>query len=69
MRKYISDKSHIALTVISLLGFIAFVTNLYKALSDGNIDAVELHQLSAFVDGFAAVIFFVMAIFIKNKRK
>lgn len=69
IRKYLSSKPHMAFSIISLLGFISFVTNFIRAISDGNLDANELHQLTATAEAFSATLFFALAIFFKNRPK
>ncbi len=59
----------VALSVPMLLCFITFITNLVKALSDGNIDSNELHTLLASADGFETVVLFVVMLVLKNRKK
>lgn len=58
-----------ALSVPAVLCFITFITNLIKALSDGNIDTNELHALLASADGFETVLLFVVMLVLKDKKK
>jgi len=69
LRDYIKKKPHIAITVPALLCFITFLTNLFHALKDGNIDANEYHQLLATADGFETVVLFLIMVAINNKKK
>lgn len=65
----IKKNPHLAITVPALLCFITFITNLFHALKDGNIDANEYHQLLATADGFEAVVLFLIMFAINNKKK
>ncbi len=67
IRKYLLSKSHIVAAIMATLSFIAFVTNFVKALSDGNLDPVEVHQLYAMADAFGAAIFLGLAFISRNK--
>ena len=69
LRKILKEKPHIALTVPALLCFTTFLTNLFAALSDGNIDSNELHQLLSTADGFETVVLFAVMLVLKGKRK
>lgn len=67
--KRLKDNAHIAISVPAVLCFITFITNLVKALSDGNIDSNEFHTLLASADGFETVVLFVVMLALKNKNK
>jgi len=67
VKNYFKKNPHIVLSVPTILCFITFITNLIKALSDGNIDANEFHALLASADGFA--IMFMVMLVLKNKKK
>ena len=67
--KKLKGSAHIAISVPAFLCFITFVTNLVKALSDGNIDAVEYNTLLASADGFESVILFFVMLALKKKNK
>lgn len=69
LRKKIKSKPHLALSVPAVLCFITFVTNLYAALKDGNIDGGELHQLLSTADGFETVILVVFMLVLRDKKK
>lgn len=57
------------LSVPTVLCAVTFLTNLVKALSDGNIDSNELHALLASADGFEIVLLFVVMLVLKDKKK
>lgn len=57
------------LSVPTVLCALTFVTNLVKALSDGNIDSNELHTLLASADGFETVLLFFVMLVLKDKKK
>lgn len=57
------------LSVPTVLCAVTFLTNLVKALSDGNIDSNELHALLASADGFETVLLFVVMLVLKDKKK
>ena len=65
----LKNNAHIAISVPAILCFFTFITNLVKALNDGNIDSSEFHTLSASADGFEAVILFVVMLALKRKNK
>lgn len=67
--KRLKDNAHIAISVPAVLCFITFITNLVKALSDGNIDTNEFHTLLASADGFETVVLFVVMLALKKKNK
>lgn len=69
IKSYFKKKPHMALSVPAVLCFITFITNLIKALSDGNIDTNELHALLASADGFETVLLFVVMLVLKDKKK
>ena len=69
VKNYFKKNPHIVLSVPTILCFITFITNLIKALSDGNIDANEFHALLASADGFEATIMFMVMLVLKNKKK
>lgn len=63
------NKPHVAISVPAVLCFLTFITNLVKALSDGNIDSDEFHVLLASADGFEMVVLFIVMIVLKDKKK
>lgn len=67
--KRLKNNAHIAISVPAILCFITFITNLIKALSDGNIDAAEYNTLLASADGFESVILFCVMLALKKKNK
>jgi hypothetical protein len=69
VKNYFRKKPHMVLSVPTVLCFITFITNLIKALSDGNIDANEFHGLLASADGFEATVMFMVMLVLKNKKK
>lgn len=56
LRGKIKDKPYIVLTIPLVLCCIKFISNLYAALKDGNVDSTEYSQLLLTADGFEAVI-------------
>lgn len=69
MQKYIKDKPHHLLSVPAVLCFFTFITNLFAALTDGNIDTVELHQLLSTADGFETVVLVAVMVVLRGKKK
>jgi len=69
VKNYFKKNPHVALSVPTILCFITFITNLIKALSDGNIDANEFHGLMASADGFEAAVMFIVMLVLKDKKK
>ncbi len=69
LKEKIQDNAHIALSVPTVLCAITFVTNLFSALKDGNIDNSEMHQLLASADGFETVILVVVMFVLNGKKK
>jgi len=68
LKDYMKKNPQVALTAPALLSFTTFLTNLFYALRDGNIDTNEYYQLLATIDGFETVVLFVIMVAI-NKRK
>ena len=68
-RKYIKSKPHYFISVPALLCFLTFITNLFAALKDGNIDSSELHQLLSTADGFETVILLIVMVVLRDKKK
>lgn len=68
LKKLLKRKAHVALSVPAVLCFITFITNLFKALEDRNIDTNELHALLASADGFETTILFVIMLLIRDKK-
>ena len=69
MKSYFKRKPHMVLSVPAILCAVTFITNLVKALSDGNIDSNELHALLASADGFETVLLFIVMLVLKDKKK
>lgn len=69
LRKFLKKKPHLVLSAPAILCFITFITNLVKALSDGNIDSNEFHTLLASADGFETVVLFIVMLVLKDKKK
>lgn len=69
VKSYFKKKPHMVLSVPTVLCAFTFITNLVKALSDGNIDSNELHALLASADGFETVLLFVVMLVLKDKKK
>ncbi len=67
--KKLREKAHIAISIPAILCFVTFITNIVKALSDGNIDNNEFHTLLASADGFEAVLLFAVMLVLKQKQK
>lgn len=67
--KKLRANAHIAISIPAVLCFITFITNLVKALSDGNIDSNEFHTLLASADGFETVVLFAVMLVLKQKKK
>lgn len=68
LRKSLQSNAPIVLTVPMILCFITFLTNLFQALKDGNIDRAELHQLLMTADGFEAVVLSVIIFVLREKK-
>lgn len=68
-RNYVKRKPHVAIGIPALLCFVTFIINFIAAISDGVIDAKELHQLLSTADGFEAVVLFVVMLVLKDKKK
>ncbi len=66
---WFKNKPHIAITATAILCFVTFCTNLFTYLSDGVIDANEFSSLLSTVDGFEAVVLFVVMLVLKDKKK
>lgn len=69
IRKYFKAKPHLVLTAPAILCFVTFITNLFAALKDGNIDSGELHQLLSTADGFETVVLILVMVALKDKKK
>lgn len=69
VKSYFKKKPHVVLSVPTILCAVTFLTNLIKALSDGNIDSNELHALLASADGFETVVLFLVMLVLKDKKK
>lgn len=63
------DKLHLAVGAPAVLCFITFITNFFRAIKDGNIDATEMHGLLASIDGFESVVLFAVMYVMKKKDK
>jgi len=69
LRKKLSKKPKVALSIAAILCAITFVTNLINALTDGKIDSTELHALLALVDSFEGVVLFIIMFVLNVKKK
>ncbi|QHJ76056.1 MAG: hypothetical protein [Bacteriophage sp.] len=69
IKRYVRNKPHVAIGVPAVLCSITFVTNLIQALRDGVLDSAELHSLLSTADGFEAVVLFIVALVLKDKKK
>ncbi len=69
VKSYLKKNPHVALSVPTILCFITFITNLVKALSDGNIDSNEFHTLLASADGFETAVMCIVMLVLRNKKK
>lgn len=67
--KLLREKLHVVVGVPAILCFVTFITNLLKALSDGNIDSNEFHTLLASADGFETVVLFIVMALLKRDKK
>lgn len=56
------------ITLPAILCAFTFVTNFIQAIQDGNIDAQEYHTLLSYVDGLEAVLLFIVALALKEKK-
>lgn len=68
-RNYVKRKPHVAIGIPAVLCAVTFVINFISAISDGVIDAKELHQLLSTADGFEAVVLFVVMLVLKDKKR
>jgi hypothetical protein len=69
LRGKVKEKPHLVLSVPALLCFLTFITNLFAALKDGNIDGNELHQLLSTADGFETVVLLIVMVVLRDKKK
>jgi hypothetical protein len=69
LRKKLKEKPYLALSAPAVLYFVAFIINFVSSLKDWNIDASEMHQLLAYVDGFQAVALIIIMAALHQKKK
>lgn len=69
IKRKIKSEPQIALTVPAVLCFITFITNIFQALKDGNLDNNEMHQLLASADGFETVVLFFVMVALRKKKQ
>jgi hypothetical protein len=69
LRRKVRSQPHLVLSVPALLCFVTFITNLFAALKDGNIDGNELHQLLSTADGFETLVLLMVMVVLREKKK
>lgn len=69
IKRKIREKPQIAISAPAILCFVTFISNMIKALGDGNIDTNELHALLASADGFETVVLFIVMLVLKDRKK
>lgn len=69
LNRIIKRRPHVALSIPALLSGFSFFGNLFTALSDGQIDGNELHQLLSSADGLQTVLLIIIMVALKERRK
>lgn len=69
LKQIIKDNPHFAISIPALLSSTTFLGNLFVALSDGQLDGNELHQLLSSASGFETIILIVIMFALRNKKQ
>ena len=65
----IKDKPIAALLVPTGLGSLNFIGNLLIALSDGDLDSIEIHNLMSSASGIETLLLVIIIIVLKKNKK
>ena len=68
LKQIIKSHPHFAISIPMLLSCASFFGNLFTALSDGQLDGNELHQLLSSANGFETVLLIVIMVALKGKK-
>lgn len=69
LKQLIKKNPFVALLLPTGLSGFSFIGNLFTALSDGQIDGNELHQLMSSADGLQTLLLMIVMIALKNEKK
>lgn len=62
------NKPRVAVTLLAMLSFVSFISNILEALKDGHLSATEFGNLMSSAEGFESVALVIIAIIWKKRK-